>query len=213
MSSSSYIYSDARREQKEELRAAILAAAAKLLATHGPSGLSTRAIAAEVGASTKVIYSHFGGKPGITAALYDDGFSRLAEVLATAAEEAGTPQERLQRVARAYRAFAISAPHLYELMYGPLVRELLPNPEHREAARRSLEVSTSLFREGQEEGVIRSADPVDQARSLWAVLHGTVSLELTTWFDEREGAERLDRIVAMVLAATSTDSSPDGVEE
>lgn len=210
MSSRPYVYSTARREQQEQLRAAILAAAAKLLATRGPVGLSTRAIAAEVGASTKVIYSHFGGKPGIVAALYDDGFDRLAQDLASAARNGGTPEERLQRVSQAYRSFATAAPHLYELMYGPMVRELLPTPKHRDAARRSQQVVASLFQEGQGDGVFQRADPADQARTFWAVVHGTVSLELTTWFDQREGAERLDRIVVMLLAAIRTDSVSDG---
>lgn len=157
-----------------------------------------------------MIYSHFGGKPGIVAALYDDDFGRLAQDLANAAGKGGTPEERLQRVSQAYRAFATAAPHLYELMYGPMVRELLPTREHRDAARRSQEVVTSLFREGQEDGVFQRADPADQARTFWAVLHGTVSLELTTWFDQREGAERLDRIVILLLAAAKADPMSGG---
>lgn len=200
-------YSASRQAQQEGLRAAILSAATQLLANHGMSGLSVRALAAEVGASTKVIYSHYGGKPGIISALYTDGFGRLAEVMQNAAECPGTPPERLLDLARAYRAFALEAPHLYELIYGPRVREILPLPSDRDEARRLQQIITGLFQEGQERGFFRQTDPEDAARTYWAALHGTISLELATWFNSDEGEQRLEQLAATVLGAESCTKS------
>lgn len=201
VATSDFDYSTVRAGRHQQLRQAIFAAAAELLADSGPDGLSVRAIAASVGASTKVIYSHFGGKPGIVAALYSDGFSRLSEQMATAAAHDGSIVERLDRLATAYRLFGVSSPHIYELMYGPRARELLPTRAHRTAASPAQRVMSELFQQGQEDGTFIRADPAHQARTLWAMMHGTVSLELTTWFDAEEGARRIQQAVAMVVAS------------
>ena len=58
---------DARRRQ-------VVEAAARVLAEDGPHGLSLRRIAAEAGASTQIVYTLFGGKPGLADALYGEGF-------------------------------------------------------------------------------------------------------------------------------------------
>lgn len=198
-------YTTSRNRQKEDLRAAILNAAARLLAANGLRGLSVRAIAADVGASTKVIYSHYGGKPGIIAALYSDGFERLADVMGKEAQGADPPSARLHKIARAYRAFAVAEPHMYELIYGPRVRELLPSTDDREDARRLQQIVAGVFQEGQDQGRFAKSDPGDQSRNYWAALHGTVSLELTTWFDPQEGEERLEQMISMVLMAESQE--------
>ena len=75
-SSPEFDYSRSREEQRRALRSAILQAAASLLADQGLPGMSVRAIAGRIGASTKVIYSHFGGKPGIIEALYGASLER-----------------------------------------------------------------------------------------------------------------------------------------
>ncbi len=198
-------YTTNRKRQHEELRAAILSAAARRLAADGLRGLSVRAIAADVGASTKVIYSHYGGKPGIIAALYADGFERLADVMNEAAGGSGKPSVRLHEIAKAYRSFAIAAPNMYELIYGPRVRELLPTPDDRADASRLQRIVAGVFEDGQDQGVFRNSDAGGQSRNFWAVLHGTVSLELTAWFERQEGAERLEELITMVLAAESRD--------
>ena len=201
-------YLTARQQQQRRLHDAIFVAAARLLADRGLDGLSVRAVAAEVGASTKVIYSHFGGKSGLVAALYDDGFERLTGQLEIAAQTDGAVADRLHGLAVAYRAFACSAPHAYELMYGPRVRDLAPTRSNRNAARPVQKVIAALFLEGQEQGTFVREDPADQARLLWTVMHGAVSLELTTWFDASEGAGRLDQVVAIFINSISSPQPP-----
>ena len=124
-------YAESRKDQRRQLRDAILTAAARLLADGGIAGMSVRALSAEVGASTKVIYSHFGGKAGIIAALYEDGFSRLTKRFRTAASGQGTASDRLVQLAIEYRSFALTSPRLHELMFGPLVRDVLPTSDDR----------------------------------------------------------------------------------
>lgn len=201
MTSSDFDYATNRRDQKQQLRDAIFTAASDLLSKNGLEGLSVRAIATNIGASTKVIYSHFGGKPGIVAALYDHGFTCLAEQLNAASVDTSPADDRIKQLAHAYRKFGISSPHIYELMYGPRVRELLPTRGHRNTARPAQQAIVDLFEHGQSDGTIVQGDSAHQARLLWTVMHGSVSLELTTWFDAAEGEQRLDEVVEILLAS------------
>lgn len=203
-SSPEFDYRAARNEQRMRLRSAILEAAAQLLADQGLDNVSVRAIADQVGASTKVIYSHFGGKPGIVEALYRDGFDRLAADIRTAATIGGTVPERMLSIADAYRAFAVGSPTMYELMFGPRVRDLLPLPEHRDPVMGASQVILDLLLSGQDEGTIRAGDVRLQTKFVWSALHGTVSLELMDWFTADEAIENHRRLVGAALSSLMT---------
>ena len=194
-------YARARDEQRRQLRSAILEAAADLLADQGFDGMSVRAIAGRVGASTKVIYSHFGGRPGIVEALYQDGFDRLSVDVRDAASVEGSVSERILSVAEAYRSFAVGSPAMYELMFGPRVRDLLPLPQHRDPVLGASRVIYELLRAGQEEGTIRAGDADAQTKFIWSALHATVSLELVDWFAEDEAAVNHRLLVGAALTS------------
>ena len=69
-------------EYPDDLRDRLVDAAAHLLATEGPAGLSTRRIAGQLGVSTTAIYRLWGSKPQLVRALFVEGFRRLAVHLA-----------------------------------------------------------------------------------------------------------------------------------
>ncbi len=183
-------YDGTRVGSDDARRRRLLDAAVEILATAGTDALSVRALADAVGASTKVIYTYFGGKDGVISALYDDGFEQLADQLAAAATGSGSPANRIRRTIAAYRAFALANPRLYELMYSPQIRDLRPDPADRAAAAASLAVLAELL---ETTGV----DGMESARNLWAAAHGVISLELVDWFDPAEGAERFEQVVAL----------------
>jgi AcrR family transcriptional regulator len=199
-------YAKSRKHQRQQLREAILAAAARLVTEGGITAMSVRALSAEVGASTKVIYSHFGGKAGIVTALYENGFDSLTERFRTAAAGEGTILERLLQVAAEYRSFALTSPHLYELMFGPHVRDLLPTSENRNPIIPPAQAIASLFEQGQRDGTIQAGDPLDQTRFFWSAMHGTISLELTNWFTGDDGARRHLQLVTAALASLQPTS-------
>ncbi len=192
-------YAKERDDQRLRLRAAILDAAASLLSDRGLDDMSVRAIASRVGSSTKVIYSHFGGKPGIVDALYRDGFEQLAGAVRGAANGEGGVLERLGRVAEAYRSFALRSPPRYELMFGPRVRDLLPSAPQRNPVLGASQVIADLLRTGQAEGTIRPGDVHHQTKFLWSAYHATVSLELVNWFADDEAADNHQRLTAAAL--------------
>lgn len=100
----------------DDQRERILGAAMDLLATAGPSGLSTRAVAAAAGVQTPTLYRHFADKDGLLDAVASFGFeSYLAEKRAFAPSE--DPIEDLRRGWEAHVAFGLANPAIYTLMY------------------------------------------------------------------------------------------------
>src|ERR671917_926129 len=63
------------------VRLALVETAAELLARREP--VTARSLADRVGTSTTALYTHFGGMPGLWRAVRHEGFTRLAERLAT----------------------------------------------------------------------------------------------------------------------------------
>lgn len=129
------------------------------------------------------VYSRFGGKPGIVTALFDEGFTRLAEAQAEVSDHFG-PTERITALCRAYRDTAHRFPHHYALMLGRFRGEFEPGQESADKALATLEplVAAAASLVGGETG---STTPTDRtspaesvARALFALSHGWVSLEL-----------------------------------
>ena len=100
----------------DALRVRLLDRAAELLSGEGPEALSLRRLAADVGTSTTAVYSLFGGKPGLLAAVYDEAVRRFGEHLA-AVRPTDDPLADLRRLGEAYRRSALADPHLYGVMF------------------------------------------------------------------------------------------------
>jgi AcrR family transcriptional regulator len=160
----------------DELTRTLLDRAGEMLLEHGPGGLSLRKLAAAVGTSTMSVYTRFGGKPQLLAALHREGFERLGRALAEV-PDTGDPLEVLARVGQAYRRAALASPSLYGLMFGPPPPDLVLSPEDAAAAGATYRPLVDAVRRCVDAGVLHG-DPDDVALHLWAVAHGMVGLEL-----------------------------------
>lgn len=179
-------------------RRAVVEVAARVLAEQGPHGLSLRRVAAEAGGSTQLVYTLFGGKPGLVDALYAEGFRRLAaasqEVLATAAGP-GDP-ERIVACGRAYRAFARAEPAFFSVMFGRAVPGFVPSRATRHRGRdTTFGVLVQTVQECLDAGTLRAASARDLARVCWATVHGLTSLEQSGLL----GGDDLDAFVEAAL--------------
>ena len=149
--------------------------AARLLAEFGSGSLSLRKVAAAAGTSTMAVYTRFGSKEQLLAAMHREGFRRLGETLHQAATAADGD---LLAVGRAYRKAALDSPALYALMFGPPPRELQLSDADTQAAAATFRELTIGVAAAVAAGVLRG-EANDIAVHLWAVAHGMVSLELT----------------------------------
>ncbi len=147
---------------------ALTDAALELFARHGYDGASVRAITARAGANLGAITYHFGSKQ----ALYESVFAAAAAPsnrrLAEAAAQSGPVLLRIERVVRAFFGYLEENPALPQLMMQQLASSR-PMPEAAlRTFRGNLEILSSLIREGQEDGSIRSGNPRLMALSIGA---------------------------------------------
>ena len=171
----------------DALRAALISAAADQLAEGGVGHLSLRSVAQAAGTSTNAIYSIFGGKPDLVEAVVADALASF-----TAAQRA-TPQHQtaqtqtsqsqtaqadleadLAELGRAYRRWALERPTLYAVIFGD--RVAAPEGSH-DSEDDGFQPLLGLVTKLIEAGIFRDEQPRLVALSIWAGVHGLVSLE------------------------------------
>ncbi len=166
-----------------------------MLADHGVGGLSLRKLATAAGTSTMSVYTRFGSKQALLAAMYREGFRRLGAALAVSEQTSdvvtdSAPIQILAAAGLGYRRAALASPTLYGLMFGPVPPGLTPSAEDDLAASATYEPLTAGIRAAVDAGVL-AGDPERIALHLWTVAHGAVSLELAGRIDVGEQAEEL----------------------
>jgi AcrR family transcriptional regulator len=176
-----------------------LDAASRLLESEGPQALTMRRIAGEVGCSTSVLYSMFGGKAGVAEALWCEGFERLHTALA--AVDGDEPLARLAGLGRAYRMCALANRSYYAVMFARPIPGFDPSPEGYEVSLRPLRLLTDAVAECVAAGVFGPVDPAHAARVLWAASHGAVSLELAGYEGAIDPAGCYQDLVAAAAAS------------
>ncbi|WP_428152362.1 TetR/AcrR family transcriptional regulator [Brevundimonas sp.] len=164
-----------RSSARSEIRAGVIDAAARILAEEGLAALTVRRVADRVNASTKVVYTLFGGKEGLLEAVYLGAFDRLsAEMVGPAARS--DPRERVLASARTYRLFALAHPDLYSVMFGEAAVGFQPSLEARRHGWATFKAMRTSLVECRPSMTERDADFA--MRAVWAAMHGVVSLEL-----------------------------------
>ncbi|MFE3177449.1 TetR/AcrR family transcriptional regulator [Amycolatopsis sp. NPDC059090] len=185
------------RTRGEHARTQLVEAAIRLLADGGAEALQARKLAAEIGASTMAVYTHFGGMAALTDAVAREGFRRLIANMATVGQS-DDPVADLYGLALAYRRTAVEHPELFTLMFreagargqavGDLMRES-PDSEAAASFRGMVAAVSRTIEAGRLKG-----DPLSVASQIWSAIHGYVTLELLGHFG------RGDRGVAEVLS-------------
>ncbi|SFS05671.1 transcriptional regulator, TetR family [Granulicella pectinivorans] len=168
-------------------RTQILSAARRIAELEGWPSVTVRRLADEISYSQPVLYSHFGSRDGILAAVAIEGFQEIGLALEKARKRArsGNPVESF---AVAYLEFAASSPALYEVMFSlslsvPFGDAATP-PELRFAFAQLLE----LFQgHGSKSEVL--------AELFWASLHGIAELTRTRRFPRSRQKERIRTLV------------------
>jgi AcrR family transcriptional regulator len=102
------------REHDERTAAALLAAAERAVEKGGIEGLSVRGVAADVGTTTRAVYSLYGSKDGLVAALAARPFELLRDGLESL-PVTDDPAADLVAAALMYRRFSNEHPSLWAL--------------------------------------------------------------------------------------------------
>ena len=104
------------REHDQRTAAALLGAAEQALLHSGPDGISIRGIASDVGTTTRAVYSLFGSKQGLVAALAAHAFDLLREGMEQLPETAA-PGDDLIETGLVIRRLAVEHPALFHIVF------------------------------------------------------------------------------------------------
>jgi AcrR family transcriptional regulator len=152
--------------------------AGRILSAEGAAALSLRRVAAATGTTTMAVYTLFGDKQGLLAAMYREGFARLGAASRRAAAKHDDPLTALAELGVTYRKTALASPHLYDLMFGRPVASFRPDDEAQAVADASYAPLVDAVQRCLDSGALVGGDAERIAFYLWGVSHGFVSLEL-----------------------------------
>jgi AcrR family transcriptional regulator len=177
-----------RQREKDDTRQSILDAARELFVSEGYDGVSMRRIAEKIEYSPTAIYFHFKDKDTLIHALCDADFLALAEQFAGAAR-IPDPIERIKATGRAYAEFGLTHPNHYRLMFmTPHEMRLSDsaldygNPEEDSYAFLKSIVAEAIAQKRFRDEYGGDVELISQ--TLWAGLHGVISLEIAKHNDE-----------------------------
>ena len=111
----------ARERARDENTAEIHAAARRRLASDGPSGLSLRAVARDVGMVSSAVYRYVPSRDELLTALLIEAYDELgaaAESADDAVADRSDVRARWSATCSAVRAWSVEHPHDYALLYG-----------------------------------------------------------------------------------------------
>ncbi|NUW39200.1 TetR/AcrR family transcriptional regulator [Nonomuraea rhodomycinica] len=164
-----------RERERQEMRARLLDAARLIAAEEGWNAVTIRRIAGKLEYSAPILYQHFSSKEDLLVELMTVGFAELAERLRLAAEDA--PGRRLVAMAEAYWTFAFASPELYQAMNG---MDGVPfgTAETPREARDAFRVFRVALQDIASARGAELADPAGAVDTIWAFLHGSVSLAM-----------------------------------
>lgn len=159
-----------------DTRAALVAATAKRLAQGGPDAVSLRQVAADIGTSTMAVYTHFGSKAELLRAVTVDGFRHLGLRLMEV-EPSGDPVTDLHAYLAAYRRAALDDPHLFQVMFGSRVSDVLAGDDRDHALATFLNLVDAV-QAAIDAGRFAPTPPDLLALELWSAVHGLCCIEL-----------------------------------
>ncbi len=169
----------------------IVDVARDLLETHGPDGVTMRAIADRLEIRAPSLYKHIADKHELEVALIARGFTEQAAAFTAAIADSDQP---VIAIARAYRTWALAHPPLYALM--------TVNPRPRD------ELPTGVEDAAAAPLVIAVDGDIDRARALWAFAHGMVTLELAQRFPPDADLDTAWTTGLNRLASPTTSDTP-----
>lgn len=195
-----------REERRHNLSTAIKASAWRQIAELGAPALNLRAIARDLGITAPSIYNYFPSRDALVTALIIDAYTDFgnSQLEALTKTQDGDFHGRLLAVGNAYRAWAVTYPERYQLIFGtPIPGYTAPVEKVMPVAARSLTALVSILEALRRQNRLKKVlhlEGADHNQALfevwkqyatdtdmqtliigviiWARVHGMVSLEV-----------------------------------
>lgn len=168
------------------LRDEILTVSKDLLIEDGFGKLSMRKIAKRANVTATSIYLHFENKDELLLTLVQESIESLKKVLLNTIDDSLDAFTQLHELAKAYIQYAIDHPKKYEIIYMVRPEEMPKYPKEKFREVRSVyELLADIIHRGKLAGKLDVDHHLTSAYSIWAQLHGVVSVILNKRLDTR----------------------------
>lgn len=179
-----------------ERREEILAHALRLISEAGVHNVSTRQIAQAVGISQPTLYAYFPNRHALIGEVGSRAFTALAARMRDALAAEGSAEDRLKTVARNYISFGLEQPDAYRVAF--MIEAGSDEEKGGDDPVLAAGVETfAIHRQCVADyltGARSEAEVTLIAQSMWASLHGLVSLLIARsgfpWEDREQLIER-----------------------
>lgn len=161
------------------LKEALIETALDMVESDGLDAITLRELTQRLGTSRSAVYRHFDSKEALIRGVIEKGFEQLDLLFTPIFQKSDDPVSvRFEKMGRAYLEFAIEKPNLYRLLFGEKYKsEREGLCDYRDESQASgLYALIGLLLEGQQDGIIAKVDPMVQAATVWASIHGLASL-------------------------------------
>jgi AcrR family transcriptional regulator len=153
----------------------ILDVATRLLASHGPEGVTVRRVAEGAGTTTRAIYSLFGDKRGLLQALHHEA----AELMTFTHRQVEAREDLIAEMVElglAYRRAALANPHTFRLLMGD-APNFRPDPADVSLGRRAFGRVIETMNRLEAADRLGGREAERAGTQVWALVHGLVGLE------------------------------------
>ena len=189
---------------------ALVLTAVRLIETDGLDEFSLRATAREVGVSANAAYRHFADKSDLLDAVAQHGFKQLGHRMRRAMSATRTgknPAElavnRFKATGRAYVAFALDRPELFEVMFGGSVAHPVTPRDPADDEAGTYALLGSALDELVTHGVLDPTRRPGAELKAWVTVHGFARLCLDGAVKLPSGATRADALESLLNFAVA----------
>ena len=162
-----------------DLKNALIKAGADILSKEGVSALTLRKVAQKAGVSHAAPYAHFADKQALIAAISTEGYKKLYEQIAQVAEKyQADPLRRFVEASWAYVQFALDEPDQFKVTLSSMIEKEQDYPAFVEIAKQTFNLVVDIVERCQQAGILRQGAADLTAVSVWALIHGFVTLLL-----------------------------------
>lgn len=192
------------------LRQDILDVSKELLVREGFSKMSMRRIARNTGVSATSIYLYFKNKDDLLLTLIEESIEKLKQALISEVKVHKEPVRQLEDLARAYILYALNHPQEYEIIYMVRPEEMPRYPKEKFREVRSVyELISEVIQEAARSEQLSVAEPLISAYTLWAQLHGVVTVILSRRLDIRIPRDRfIDQAIEHIIQGFIIQKTP-----
>jgi AcrR family transcriptional regulator len=165
------------REHDDTTRTSLRTEAERIVAEHGLSALSVRAVADAAHTTTRAVYSTFGSKEGLIDALAQTAFEFLHSEIEKLSETDDPVRDAVDIAVKVFRRLAVEHPVLYRIAFQRVAPTLRAGPEVAEARERAFAQLQRKIRRLEQAGLLGKTSLQEATVAIEAMMEGLANAE------------------------------------